>query len=63
MSGYQSLVQWGSLKSSCVRTRGFKSHTRQKYVDNVLMAQWIERPTSNRKVAGSSPAKDYILLM
>ena len=29
----------------------------------VLMAQWIERPTSNRKAAGSSPAKDYILLI
>ena len=29
----------------------------------VLMAQWIERPTSNRKAAGSSPAKDYIALM
>ena len=30
---------------------------------NVLMAQWIERPTSNRKAAGSSPAKDYIVIM
>ena len=27
-----------------------------------LWLNWIERPTSNREAAGSSPAKDYILL-
>ena len=28
-----------------------------------LWLNWIERPTSNREAAGSSPAKDYILLL
>ena len=36
MSGYQSLVQWGSLKSSCVRTRGFKSRTRQDVLSDTI---------------------------
>ena len=51
----RSLVQRGRLKICCVRTRGFKSH----FKHNVYVAQWIERSTSNREAAGSSPAVDF----
>ena len=64
MSGYQSLVQWGSLKSSCVRTRGFKSRTRHqiKMIECSLITKaWSNGGASRALVfalVGSNPTSD-----
>ena len=64
-SGYQSLVQWGSLKSSCVRTRGFKSrirHKKEKEKKNSLVTKaWSNGGASRALVfalVGSNPTSD-----
>ena len=65
MSGYQSLVQWGSLKSSCVRTRGFKSRTRQElnciFLTCLITKVWSNGGASRALVfalVGSNPTSD-----